>query len=274
MKSPNHPFRVQAMESRRGLRKESGREGRRPVSGKLLGTMVGTEKVLARYRTSGFSDTDRGAVDEGYSALLPWLPTDRAARILDLGCGGGEFLEFLQRARYVRSEGVDVSPEQVERCRARGLERVSQSGDSRAFLRDHPGAFDAIVMNDVLEHIPKAQCIDTLEDIRAALVKDGSLVVKVPNAANIFGLVARYLDFTHEIAFTEHSLRQVLLASGYSDVQVRGLIVPLRIRPKRIVYWALNRAYVSIHRAAYIAAVGSDAPTILTKLLVARGTAR
>ncbi|HXX69679.1 MAG TPA: class I SAM-dependent methyltransferase [Polyangiaceae bacterium] len=236
--------------------------------------MPGTEKVLARYRTSGFSDTDRGAVDEGYGALLRWLPADRAARILDLGCGGGEFLDFLRRAHYVRAEGIDVSPEQVERCRARGLERVGQSSDSRAFLRAHPRAFDAVVMNDVLEHIPKAQCIDTLEDIRGALVKGGTLLVKVPNAANVFGLVARYLDFTHEIAFTEHSLRQVLLAAGYADVEVGGLNVALEMRPKRVVYWLLNRAYVTVHRAAYIAAVGSDAPTILSKLLVARGTAR
>jgi 2-polyprenyl-3-methyl-5-hydroxy-6-metoxy-1,4-benzoquinol methylase len=233
--------------------------------------MAGTEKVFARYRSAGFSDTDRGAVDEGYGGMLPWLPAEPSARILDLGCGGGEFLEFLGRAGYSRAEGVDVSPEQIERCRARGLDRVTQSEDTSTFLRRHSSTFDAVVMNDVLEHIQKTQCIDMLETIRAALTQGGSIVVKVPNAANVYGLVARYLDFTHELAFTEHSLRQVLLTAGYRDVEVHGIRVPLRLRAKRLLYWSMNRTYEAIHRAAYIAAVGSDAPTILTKLLVARG---
>lgn len=231
-------------------------------------TMHGTEQVYSRYRTAGFTDTDPAAVAEGYSYLLRHLPgPDR--KVLDLGCGGGEFLDFLAQHGYSAAGGIDYSEEQIARCHARGLHRVEQVADAHHFLRQHQGEFDCVVMNDVLEHIPKTQCVRLLEDIRTALGSGGRCVVKVPNAANVFGLVARYLDFTHEIAFTETSLRQVLLAAGYSDVKVTGLPVRFALRPKRIAYWTANRLYMTLHRAAYVAAVGSDAPTILTKLLVA-----
>jgi 2-polyprenyl-3-methyl-5-hydroxy-6-metoxy-1,4-benzoquinol methylase len=232
--------------------------------------MHGTERVYERYRTAGFADSDPAAVAEGYAYLLQRLPPpDRP--ILDLGCGGGEFLDFLVRQGYTAAAGIDHSDEQVERCVTRGLARVSRVTDAHEFLRQHPGGFECVVMNDVLEHIPKNDCLALLEDIRGALRPGGRCLVKVPNAANVFGLVARYLDFTHEIAFTETSLRQVLVAAGYSDVEVTGLPLPLRLRPKRVLYWTANRLYMTLHRAAYVAAVGSDAPTILTKLLVASG---
>jgi cyclopropane fatty-acyl-phospholipid synthase-like methyltransferase len=235
--------------------------------------MAGTEKVFDRYRSAGFGDTDARAADEGYRFYLPWLPADRGARILDLGCGGGEFLAFLDGQGYRAASGVDFSAEQVERCRARGLERVEVVRDTRAFLRGRGRVFERVVMNDVLEHVPKAECIALLEDIRASLVEGGSCIIKVPNASSAFGLVARYLDFTHEVAFTETSLKQVLVAAGFHDVVVAGLPIALKLHPKRLAWWLANRLYQAAHRAVYVAAVGSDAPTILTKLIAAHAIA-
>jgi hypothetical protein len=124
-------------------------------------------------------------------------------------------------------------------------------------------------LNDVLEHIPKPDIVPTLEALRVALTTGGTLLVKVPNAANAFGLVARYLDFTHEIAFTEHSLRQVLVAAGFGTVTVGGLETLWRPTLRRTVYWGVNALYQRLHHALYVAAVGADAPQILSKLLVA-----
>lgn len=229
-----------------------------------------TAKVLESYRTAGFTDTDPKAAGEGYSEYLTWLPAARDSQILDLGCGGGEFLEYLESQGYTNLEGIDFSGEQVARCHERGLRSVTQVPDAHEYLASRPRAFDCIVLNDVLEHIPKAGCITLLEKIHASLKDGGACIIKVPNAANVFGLVARYLDFTHEIAFTETSLRQVLRTAGFRDIDVLGLPVRFRLSPKRIVYWGMNRAYLAAHRIAYVAAVGSDAPTILTKLIVAR----
>lgn len=230
---------------------------------------MSVDEVYEVYRTAGFGDTSRAAADEAYREYLPLLPVAREARVLDLGCGGGEFLEFLRDAGFTRAEGVDRSEQQVARCHARGLAAVAHVTDTPAFLAARPTTFDAIVMNDVLEHVPKGEIVSLLRAIRSALAGGGRVVIKVPNCSNVFGLVARYLDFTHEVGFTEHSLRQVLVAAGYPSPIIRGIGVRLHLRPKRLLYWSMNRMYTLAHRAAYVAAVGTDAPRILDKLLLA-----
>jgi len=228
------------------------------------------QKVYDVYRSSGFGDTDAKSVAEGYSQLVPLFGSAKAAPLLDFGCGGGEFLEFLQKCGFADLHGIDRSHEQIARCRERGLQKVAVVDDSRVWLGRHANAFETIVLNDVLEHIAKPEIVATLEALRESLRPGGQLVVKVPNAANMFGLVARYLDFTHEVAFTEHSLRQVLLAAGFRNVELLGLRTDWRPTLRRTAYWLANTAYQRLHRAVYVAAVGSDAPTILSKLLVAR----
>jgi 2-polyprenyl-3-methyl-5-hydroxy-6-metoxy-1,4-benzoquinol methylase len=222
------------------------------------------------YRSAGFADTDAAAVAEGYGQYADWLPRDRAACVLDLGCGGGEFLEYLTTLGYRNVEGLDLSAEQVARCKERGLSAVSQVEDTEAYLRGHHGSFDCVTLNDVLEHLPKERCIPVLREIREALTADGNVIIKVPNLSSAFGPVARYLDFTHELGFTEHSLEQVLRVAGYRTVELRTTQVQFALRPKRLAYYLANAAYRTAHRAVYLAAAGSDAPRLLGKLLVAR----
>jgi 2-polyprenyl-3-methyl-5-hydroxy-6-metoxy-1,4-benzoquinol methylase len=222
------------------------------------------------YRTVGFADTDARAIAEGYGAYADWLPARRDARLLDLGCGGGEFLEYLATRGYTHCEGIDLSGEQVQRCIERGLGRVAHVESAESFLESRPSSFDCVTMNDVLEHLPKERCIPVLREIRAALTDTGTLVVKVPNLSSAFGPVARYLDFTHELGFTEHSLRQVLHAAGYKSVELRTSKVAFALRPKRLAFYLANAAYRAAHRAVYLAAVGEDAPRLLGKLLIAR----
>jgi len=66
--------------------------------------------VYSRYRTAGFADTDAAAVAEGYAYLLDSLPGSHGA-ILDFGCGGGEFLDFLAHRGYTAATGIDFSEE-------------------------------------------------------------------------------------------------------------------------------------------------------------------
>lgn len=43
-----------------------------------------------------------------------FLSEDRNARIIDLGCGNGGFVYWLQKNGYQNVEGIDISEEQVE----------------------------------------------------------------------------------------------------------------------------------------------------------------
>jgi methionine biosynthesis protein MetW len=72
------------------------------------------------------------------------------SRVLDVGCGEGALLELLARERQVDGRGLEISPEGVAACLARGL-CVAQ-GDAEADL-DYfaPKAFDYAILSQTLQ---------------------------------------------------------------------------------------------------------------------------
>jgi len=77
-----------------------------------------------------------------------------------------------------------------------------------------------VVLNDVLEHIPKIKLIKFLELVYDFLEIEGIIIIKVPNMSNPFGLMSRYMDITHEIGFTEESLSEVLKSIGFKNIEI------------------------------------------------------
>lgn len=148
-----------------------------------------------------------------------FLPADKGARLADLGCGYGSFLYFLRAEGYGNAWGVDVSPEQIETARNLGISNVVQ-GDCGEFLERHPGEFDCLTAFDLLEHLPKNETLSLLQAAHRALKPGGRLILRTPNADGPFGAKILYSDFTHEQAFTPRSIRQVLAAAGFSEIEV------------------------------------------------------
>jgi 2-polyprenyl-3-methyl-5-hydroxy-6-metoxy-1,4-benzoquinol methylase len=150
---------------------------------------------------------------------LKHLPEDHNAKILDLGCGMGHFLYFLETNGYSNCLGVDISNENIEFCKKRGFNVILSN--IFEFLKDSNGSYDTIIMNDLLEHFDKPEVIQLLNMIFNCLDENGQLIIKVPNASNpIMACSSRYLDFTHESLFTEESLSQVLKVSGFEDIRI------------------------------------------------------
>jgi 2-polyprenyl-3-methyl-5-hydroxy-6-metoxy-1,4-benzoquinol methylase len=155
---------------------------------------------------------------------LPHLPSDRNARILELGCGYGSFLLFLKEQGYNNLLGVDISRQQVKTAHKLGLEKGILQSDCVAFCANQPPeTFNAIVMIDLLEHMKKDKIVSFLTDCSKILKPGGKLLVQSPNAANPFWGVTAFGDFTHEVTFTPTSIKQVLLAAGFNDVKVLAL---------------------------------------------------
>jgi SAM-dependent methyltransferase len=73
----------------------------------------------------------------------------RKPRILDVGCGTGANLQML--AQHGESEGVDISSEALEFCRARGLAKVKQGAAESLPYED--ASFDLVTGLDVIEHL-------------------------------------------------------------------------------------------------------------------------
>lgn len=156
---------------------------------------------------------------------LEYLPKDKNARILDLGCGIGEFVGFCLEKEYSNVIGVDTSAENIEYCRKTYEGATFALVDMFDYLDENTSKdkFDCIIFNDVIEHLTKNEVIDVLGKIKANLNPGGNVIIKTPNMANPFvNTAGRYIDFTHETGFTEFSIKQCLRAIGFYKIIVKG----------------------------------------------------
>jgi cyclopropane fatty-acyl-phospholipid synthase-like methyltransferase len=148
------------------------------------------------------------------------LPTEKTARILDIGCGLGDTLTALLKEGYVDVSGVDISIEAVDCCNSRGLKVAKVSGIEDVVIEDGGRRFDFIIMSHVLEHIKKDNIIKNLHYIKENLLSsEGGLYIQVPNAQSSTGCYWAYEDFTHHTLFTAGSLEFVLRSAGFTNIQ-------------------------------------------------------
>jgi 2-polyprenyl-3-methyl-5-hydroxy-6-metoxy-1,4-benzoquinol methylase len=157
----------------------------------------------------------RGRLD----ALGRELPKARPdARLLDIGCGNGEFLLFARNAGWEVS-GIDPDPKAVEYCRRASLD-VRQGGIEE--LADQPATFDAIILSHVVEHTH-----DPLALLRAChrlLRIRGWIWVATPNLDSQghcrFGESWRGLEPPrHLVLLNRSSIFYLMKAAGFQNIK-------------------------------------------------------
>lgn len=73
-----------------------------------------------------------------------------ATRVLDVGCGEGELLDYLTREKKVDGRGIEISTAGVNACVSAGLSVIQ--GDANSDLADYPDdAFDFVVLSQTLQ---------------------------------------------------------------------------------------------------------------------------
>ncbi len=97
------------------------------------------------------------------------------ARVLDVGCGEGALLEMLAREKGVDGRGIEISPQGVSACLARGLAVVQ--GDADRDLDDFlPGAFDYVILSQTLQAVLRPRHV-----LGELLRIGGQAIVTLPN---------------------------------------------------------------------------------------------
>jgi SAM-dependent methyltransferase len=143
------------------------------------------------------------------------LPRQGRGRLLDFGCGGGRFLDQMQKRGW-EVTGVDTSAAAVQRIRDElGLEAVAGSLPHAALT---PYSFDAITMWQSLEHVHEP--LRVLCEARRLLVLGGTLIVSVPNIDSLpyrwFGPAWFGLDLPRHLThFTPPTLCSMLEKAGF-----------------------------------------------------------
>jgi SAM-dependent methyltransferase len=164
------------------------------------------------------------------SEMLVMIP-DHVRRVLDVGCGSGRFGRLVKEARGAEVWGVEPVPQacrEAEKC----LDRVfnAEFGESLGLPKK---AFDAVVFNDVLEHIANPWA--ALEFAKQLLTEKGVVVASIPSIRHfptLWRLVVRKewryqdagtLDRTHLRFFTRSAIEELFLDTGYRICLIRGI---------------------------------------------------
>jgi cyclopropane fatty-acyl-phospholipid synthase-like methyltransferase len=147
----------------------------------------------------------------------------KTSAILDLGCGYGSFLSFLQSKKYINVTGVDLSTQEISICKKLFKLYIFVQEDVLNFVSRTDKKFDVVYLSHVIEHIKKENLFEFLDGVKRILNDGGFFLIVAPNSAAYFNAAAnRYGDLTHEIGYTELSLRQVLMVSGFKDIKVKN----------------------------------------------------
>jgi SAM-dependent methyltransferase len=120
-------------------------------------------------------------------------------RVLDIGCGIGDFLKY--RPNTI---GVDINPYNVEYCVNIGLDaRHAEPG----VLPFEPTYFDTILLDNVLEHIlvPIELCVE----IKRVLKINGRLIIGIP------GHMGYISDPDHCINYSKEELLKLFSIYGF-----------------------------------------------------------
>ena len=100
------------------------------------------------------------------------------ARVLDLGCGDGAMLDYLQRERGCSGYGIEISDANVLACVRRGVNVIQLNLDEGlAMFGDN--SFDVVLQIDTLQHLRNAEVM-----LRETARVGKSGIVAFPNFAH------------------------------------------------------------------------------------------
>lgn len=108
-----------------------------------------------------------------------YLASHPKGKVLDIGCGMGEFLEVSLEKGW-EAVGIDVSGWACRFLAERGFQNILQGTLEDAHFDDEE--FDAVYLSHVLEHIPEPGPF--LHEIRRVLKPGGLVLIEVPNEEN------------------------------------------------------------------------------------------
>ena len=172
-----------------------------------------------------FESRMRGSVESIRDRQRPYVDVFRpAAPVLDIGCGRGELIGLLRDAG-VEARGIDADADMAAYARGEGLD-VEQA-DAVAYLgQAEDGAFGGIFMGQVVEHLPPATLVATLELCARKLRPGGILVAETINPLSPLALRNYFADLTHAQPLVPETLELLARQAGFAETEVRFLNAP------------------------------------------------
>ena len=200
-----------------------------------------SEERLAR-RNQTYRDLSEGESpeDAAFRAVADVGP----GRLLEIGCGIGQFAERVQRELGADVCAIDVSERMVELTRARGI--AAEVADAQA-LRFDDAEFDCVAANWVLYHVPDID--KALAEAKRVLKPGGTIVVATigeRNMGELWDLLG--VPSTHGLSFGHENCQEILerhFANVRRHEAVGTVVFPDSATMREFVAATITRAHLA-----------------------------
>ncbi|MDO8444906.1 MAG: class I SAM-dependent methyltransferase [Deltaproteobacteria bacterium] len=192
------------------------------------------------------------------SEILPLLPNGDMGRVLEVGCGTGDTLDYIKNATHCEWVcGVELFHEAAEEARGK-LDEVYEGDIEKINLPIEEGSLDVVLCLDVLEHLIDPWSVVHKLDM---LIKPGGvLIASIPNVRHFkasFPLFflgqwdyrdAGILDSTHLRFFVRETAVKLMECSGLTVdmVKATGFEKGSKSRTINILTFSLFRPFLEV----------------------------
>ncbi|OYU95056.1 MAG: hypothetical protein CFE21_12165 [Bacteroidetes bacterium B1(2017)] len=135
--------------------------------------------------------------------VYPALKRVLSGKVLDIGCGIGDFLMCRQN-----TVGIDINALNVNYCKEQGWEAYTIENNHFPFSEN---TFDGAVLDNVLEHLTEPHI--TLLEAKRVLKNKAKLIIAVP------GIKGYTMDDDHKHFYDEVEMNTLLASFGFVNTK-------------------------------------------------------
>jgi len=168
-------------------------------------------------------DLCTGLARQRRTLRVMYLGDLKPGKLLEVGTGAGRFLHRMHRARWI-VQGTELDP--AAAARARRKYSLDVDVGNLVDLHYAAGAFDAVAMSQVLEHVHDPLAL--LKECHRVLRPGARLVLTTPNALarahRLYGRYWRGLEPPRHLhLFTPAALSRCARAAGFAPLELKTL---------------------------------------------------
>jgi 2-polyprenyl-3-methyl-5-hydroxy-6-metoxy-1,4-benzoquinol methylase len=198
-----------------------------------LNEIKGSPEDLPDFNYLRFEEKIRGSddwIEKNFERYVPYFKGCK--RVLDIGCGRGNFLKVLKR-HGIGAYGIDTDIRMVEKCQEEGL-RVHR-GEAVGHLMYLRNEFtDGIFLAQVIEHMHPKQIAEVVRLAHKKMKPGSHFLAETINPTSLFALSHWYtMDPTHIRPVHFETMKFLLEEAGFKNIEIlfRGESPPDKVLP-------------------------------------------
>ena len=143
-----------------------------------------------------------------------FLPEDRNAPILDVGCGQGDFVRYLHGLGFRNITAIDIDGQAV--AALQGLEGVTalRHEIGEQLPAEPAGPWALIIAKQMIYYLDRRQAPFFVRSLSNSLAKDGRALVEIFNGSLLSSRFTELKDPAILTAYTELGLKRLLERNG------------------------------------------------------------